>query len=300
MAPMNTGILLAITTYVIWGLFPIYFHWLASIAPLRVVAARIVSSFILLLVLGWVFPGPRRTPRSGFHARTVLIYSIAALLISSNWLVFIWAVQHHAIIETSLGYFMNPLLSVLMGVLWFKESLRKGQWIAIALAGLGVLYLTWVYGRPPWIALILAISFALYGLVKKQAPLDPTRGLTLETGLLFIPALWYLAVSPGVPLGDLSPSLQALLVASGIVTAVPLWMFANAAQRIPLALLGMFQYITPIMQFLVGVALYREPFSRTDGIGFGMIWLALALFMAESLLWTRAQSITKRDSPGCV
>jgi len=284
---MKFGVLLAIITYTIWGLFPVYFHWLAAVAPLRVVAARIVSSFVLLVVLMLASRHLRGNWRPLFRARTLLIYSAAALLISLNWLVFVWTVSHQRILEASLGYFINPLLSVFMGVLWFHESLRKGQWLAIFLAAIGVLYLTVAFGHPPWIALALALSFSLYGLLKKCAPLDPLQGLTLETGLLLAPALWYLSGRHGVgSTGRLPLSVDILLVASGAVTALPLWMFANAAQRIPLAVLGMLQYITPTLQFLVGIALYHEPFPYTDRLGFSIVWLALCLFVTEGF-WMR-------------
>lgn len=287
---MKTGILLAVATYAIWGLFPIYFHALAAVSSLRVVAARVVSSFFLLATLTMISGDLRGAVQAIFRIRTLLVYLTAALLIGLNWVVFVWAVRHHVVLEASLGYFINPLLSVLMGVVWFQESLRKGQWFAISLAGSGVLYLTVVNGEPPWIALALALSFALYGLVKKTAPLDPLPGLTLETALLFAPALWYLLKTPSNAATD-STLVDVLLLASGLITALPLWMFANAAQRIPLALLGVLQYITPTLQFFVGFSLYHEPFSRTNLFGFCVIWLALALFATESLFQKRIKRL---------
>lgn len=293
---MNIGVILAFATYVIWGLFPVYFHWLASVPPFQVVADRIVSSFVLLLALGFLLPGFRNAPMPRFSIRTVLAYAAAAGLISGNWIVFVWAVQHHDIIETSLGYFITPLLNVALGVLWFKETLRRVQWIAIVIAASGVFYLTWVYGQPPWVALILATSFALYGLVKKQVSLDPMRGLTLETGILLVPALAFLALDHGTA-AHLTVTTRTLLIVSGVVTALPLWMFAYAAQRIPLALLGVLQYIAPILQFSVGVVLYHEPFTRTDRIGFGFIWVALVLFIGDGLVGLRRQMLSKKQAP---
>jgi chloramphenicol-sensitive protein RarD len=218
------------------------------------------------------------------------VYTVAALLIGINWLAYVWAVNAGYIVETSLGYYINPLLSVLLGVIFLRERLRPTQWLPVALATLGVSYLTWVYGRPPWIALVLAFTFGLYGLVKKLAPLGSLNGLTLETGILFVPALVFLAAQglsgEGAFLGG-SPKTDVLLVGAGIVTAVPLFLFASAAKMIPLIMIGLMQFIAPSIQFLIGVFIYNEPFSHDQLIGFSMVWLALIVFWIEGYVANR-------------
>jgi chloramphenicol-sensitive protein RarD len=207
-----------------------------------------------------------------------------------NWLTYVWAVNAGYIVETSLGYYINPLLSVLLGVIFLRERLRPLQWLPVGLAALGVAYLTLVYGRPPWIALALAFTFGLYGLVKKIAPLGSLHGLTLETGILFIPALLFLTylgiTGKGAFLGG-SPKTDILLVGAGIVTAVPLLFFASAARRIPLVMIGLMQFIAPTIQFMIGVFIYDEPFSQDQLIGFSIVWLALIVFWVEGFMANR-------------
>jgi chloramphenicol-sensitive protein RarD len=221
------------------------------------------------------------------------VYALAAVLIGVNWLTYVWAVNAGFIVETSLGYFITPLISVLLGVVFLRERLRLWQWVPILLVLTGVLYLTLVYGSLPWIALTLACTFGLYGLVKKIAPLDSVGGLTLETGLLLVPALLYLLYAERAGQGaflHLGTATDALLVGAGLVTTVPLIMFAAAAQRIPLSLVGILQYIAPTLQFLVGVLVYEEPFTSSQFIGFGIVWTALIIFGVEGTLAHRAQT----------
>jgi chloramphenicol-sensitive protein RarD len=234
--------------------------------------------------------------RQGRAFRTVALnpriigrYVLAAVFVSINWFVYVWAVNQGYIVETSLGYFINPLLSVLMGVIILHERLRPAQWVPIGLAAAGVIYLTILYGSLPWIALTLAFSFGMYGLLKKLAPLGSLYGLTLETGILFVPMLAYLIFAEvhgtGVFLHtDLTSNL--LMLGAGPVTVIPLLLFASAARRIPLSTVGILQYITPTMQFLLGVLVYGEAFSSAQFIGFGMVWLALILYTGENL-WQR-------------
>jgi chloramphenicol-sensitive protein RarD len=223
--------------------------------------------------------------------RVLRIYFVSALLIGANWLIYVWSVNAGYIVEASLGYFINPLFSVLLGVVFLRERLRPLQWLPVGLAAAGVLYLTFVYGSLPWIALSLAFTFGLYGLVKKTAPLGSLYGLTLETGLLFLPALAYLlyvnATGSGAFLHS-SPSANWLMVGAGLVTIVPLLMFSSAARQIPLSLVGILQYITPSMQFLLGVLVYREAFSSHQLLGFGIVWLGLIIFWAEGFFAHRA------------
>ena len=212
------------------------------------------------------------------------VYLATGLLLSVNWLIYVWGVNEGYIVETSLGYFINPLLSVLLGVVFLRERLRLAQWLPISLAAAGVVYLTFTYGRLPWIALSLALSFGLYGLVKKLAPLGSLHGLTLETGMVFIPAagylLWAELGGEGHFLHD-GLATDLFLMGAGVVTTIPLLMFASAVQRIPLTMIGLMQYIAPTIQFLIGVLVYKEPFDQTRLLGFSLVWVALVLFWAE-------------------
>ena len=290
---MKKGIWFAIGCYVAWGLLPVYWKGLHQVAALQVIAHRIAWSFILLAIFVF-FTRQWSALRATLNRRVLLIYTAAAVLLSINWLTYVWAVNAGYIVETALGYFINPLLSVLMGVIFLREHLRPWQWLPIGLAALGVLYLAVAYGSLPWIALTLAFSFGIYGLVKKTAPLGSLYGLTLETGILFVPALVYLVYlqfagqAAFVNSGGVTTTL---LIGAGLVTTVPLLMFASAAQRIPLSMMGVLQYIAPTLQFLIGVLLYREPFSHSQLIGFGIVWLALLLFWVEGYLASRKMKV---------
>ena len=288
---MNNGLLYALGAYIMWGLFPIYWKWLQAVPALQVIGHRIVWSFVLLVV---VIIGTRQWTkfRSTLTLRILGIYFVAGLLLSVNCLIYVWGVNSGHIVETSLGYFINPLLSVLLGMIFLGERLRPAQWFAIGLAAFGVIYLTVTYGSLPWIALSLAFTFGFYGLVKKVAPLGSLYGLTLETGLMFLPALGYLifAESTGqAAFGHIGTVSVLLLVGAGVVTTIPLLMFASAARRIPLTMIGVMQYIAPTLQFLLGVLIYKEPFATSKLIGFGMVWIALIVFWTEGLAAHRAQ-----------
>jgi chloramphenicol-sensitive protein RarD len=283
----NKGIALGLGAYFLWGVFPIYFKLLKQVGAVQMIAHRIVWSFFLLTAFLLVTSQWRKFRQAAWEPRLLLIYSISAVLLSINWLVYVWGVQTGAIVETSLGYFINPLFSVLLGVVILRERLRPLQWVPVGLAAVGVTYLTVIYGRLPWIALTLAFSFGLYGLVKKMAPLSSTYGLTLETGIVFLPALGYLLFEEFAGRGGflhINPFTDVLIMASGVVTVIPLLMFSSAARQVPLSMLGIMQYIAPTMQFLLGVLLYREPFSLSQLIGFGFVWLALAIFAIEGFL----------------
>jgi len=286
----NKGIWFAVGAYVIWGLFPIYWKQLQGVPALQLLGHRIVWSFLFLFGVV-IFSKQFRVLKSEVSSWRVLsMYTIAALLIGINWLTYVWAVNAGFIIETSLGYYINPLLSVLLGVLFLRERLRPLQWVPVALAAMGVAFLTLVYGRPPWIALVLAITFGLYGLVKKIAPLGPLHGLTLETGILFLPALIYLLYMGRTSEGAfLSSGFQTdiLLIGAGVVTAVPLLLFASAAKLIPLVMIGLMQFIAPSIQFAIGVFVYKEPFSHDQLIGFSIVWLALIIFWLEGYFANR-------------
>jgi len=286
---MNKGILNGIAAYALWGFFPIYWKLLHEVPALQLIGHRIAWSFLLLLgviIITRQWDGFR----SKLDVRTFCIYLIAALLIGVNWLTYVWAVNAGFIVETSLGYFINPLLSVLMGVLFLREQLRLTQWIPVVLAGLGVLYLTFVYGRPPWIALLLAFTFGFYGLVKKLAPFGSLYGLTFETGILFLPAFVYLGIVQANDTAAFlhsSLTLDLLMIGAGLVTTIPLLMFASAAKQIPLTMIGVLQYLAPSIQFLLGIFVYKEVFDNSRLIGFGLVWLALIIFWVENYLANR-------------
>jgi len=281
---MNRGILYAVITYILWGFFPIYWKLLHNVSALELIGHRIAWSFILMLIFIMV---TRKWAdfRSTLNARTFWIYLVASILIGVNWLVYVWGVNAGHIVETSLGYFINPLLSVLLGLFVMREKLRWSQWIPIILAFIGVAYLTVKFGRLPWIALVLAFTFGFYGLVKKLAPLSSLYGLTLETGILFLPALVYLGFVEATGRASflhtgVGPDL--LMIGAGLVTTIPLLLFASAAKQIPLTMIGLLQYLAPTIQFLIGVFIYKEEFDQTRLIGFSLVWLALIIFWAEN------------------
>ena len=294
---MRLGILFASTAYAIWGLFPLYFKALQDIPSVEILMHRIVWSLgFLVLVLAW------RRQWSWIvsllrQPRVLAGFSASALLLSANWFVYIWAVNNGRVIDASLGYFINPLVSVLLGSVLLHERLRTIQWIAVALAAAGVFWLTWHSGHLPWIALALAITFGFYGLLRKTAALGALEGLSLETSILFPVAIAYLfmlTLDDRNAFAAASASSKWLLAAAGPITAIPLLMFGAAARRIPLSLLGLLQYIAPTVQLLLGVWLYHEPFGGARLTGFLLIWAALAVYSVEGL-W-RAWS--SRPSPG--
>lgn len=287
---MNKGILNGIAAYALWGFFPIYWKLLQKVPALEVIGHRIGWSFILLMAFILLTKQWREFRSAALTSKTIIIYSVASILLTVNWLVYVWGVNEGFIVETSLGYFINPLLSVLLGVIFLRERLRPGQWIPVALAAAGVLYLTIAYGRPPWIALTLAFTFGFYGFVKKLAPLGSLYGLTLETGIVFPIALIYLAFVEFGGAGSFLHNgalIDILLIGAGLVTTIPLLMFASAARQIPLSVVGILQYIAPTLQFLIGVLIYHEPFDQSRLIGFGLVWLALVIFWLESYLANR-------------
>jgi chloramphenicol-sensitive protein RarD len=287
---MNKGILNGLAAYAMWGFFPIYWKYLHNVPALQVIGHRIGWSFLLLLIVILISKQWNEFRSAALHPKVIGIYAVAAVLLSINWLVYVWGVNAGFIVETSLGYFINPLLSVALGVLFLREKLRPAQWIPVGIAALGVIYLTLIYGRLPWIALTLAFSFGFYGLVKKLAPLGSLYGLTLETGIVFPVALVYLFVVEFSGTGSFFHSdalTNILLIGAGLVTTIPLLMFASAARQIPLSVVGLLQYIAPTLQFLIGVFLYKEPFDRAHFIGFAIVWVALIIFWVENYLARR-------------
>jgi chloramphenicol-sensitive protein RarD len=293
------GIILGAAAYALWGFFPIYWKLLGEVPAMQLLGNRIVWSFLLLGGVILLRRQWRDFRSMALATRAVPVYVAAAALISVNWLMYVWAVNAGFVVETSLGYFINPLLSMLLGVAVLRERLRAAQWLCLGLAVAGVLYLTLTYGRLPWIALVLAVSFGLYGLVKKRAPLSPQYGLTLETGILFLPAAGTLALAAGTGTGALFQEglrTDVLLVLGGAVTVVPLLLFAGAAQRLPLTVLGPLQYIAPTVQFLLGVLVFSEPFTARHLVGFSLVWASLALFTFEGYVAVRAKRAAVREA----
>jgi chloramphenicol-sensitive protein RarD len=292
---MNKGILFAIAAYSLWGFLPIYWKTIDEVPATQILSHRIIWSFIFLLGIIFIKKDLGAFRFAIRSRKTLAIFSGAALLISVNWLIYIWAVNAGFIVETSLGYFINPLVSVLLGVIFLKEKLRPMQWVPVGLAAAGVLYLTFSFGVLPWIALVLASTFGLYGLIKKTASLNSLHGLSLETGILFLPAVGFLLLAEGQgsgSLGHLGWRTDFLLILTGVVTALPLLLFATAARRINLSTLGILQYIAPSTQFLIGVFLYGEPLTTSRLVGFAFIWAALLIYSLENIFERRKNPIT--------
>ncbi len=292
---VNKGAWQAAGAYTIWGLLPLYWKALHQVPALQLISHRIVWSSLLLLGVLLLTRQLARFRTRAFERRTLVIYTAAALLLGVNWLTYVWGVNAGFVVETSLGYFINPLLSVLLGVAFFRERLRPAQWASVALAGAGVAYLTFDYGRLPWIALVLASTFALYGVVKKTAPLGSVDGLALETGILFVPAALVLILAERAGTGHLVSGgwvMLAALAGAGVVTTVPLLLFSSAARRIPMLWIGILQYIAPTLQFLLGVYVFREAVSVHTLVGFAAVWAALVLFAGEAVAHKVAQPVT--------
>ncbi|WP_073419483.1 EamA family transporter RarD [Geodermatophilus nigrescens] len=287
----RAGTAAGLSAYLLWGCFPLYFPLLEPAGGLEIVAHRVVWSLVFVALL---LTALRRWPlvcAAVTDPRTMLVLAGASALIAANWLVFVYGVNSGHVVETSLGYFVNPLVSVLLGVVVFAERLRPLQWTAVGLAGVAVVVLTVDHGRPPWIALTLAATFGAYGLLKKLVRVEAAPGLFVETAVAFVPALVLLGVLHGTGRGTAGSEGTGhllLLVASGIATAVPLLLFAAAARRIPLSTIGLLQYVTPLMQLALGVFVFHEPMPPARLAGFAIVWAALAVFTVDSLRAARA------------
>ena len=286
--------------YTLWGFFPIYWKALAGISGLQLVSHRIVWSFAILIVMIARARDWQPLWQSVRSPRVLGVYAVAAVAIAVNWLVFVWAVSAEQIVQISLGYFINPLLSVVFGLLLFRERLRPMQWISVGLAAAGVVYLSLALWSVPWVSLTLAATFGTYGLMKKIAPLSAVQGLALETGILFLPATLCLVVEAVAGRGAFmhaGPLRNLLMLGAGPTTTLPLLLFAAGVRRIPLSLVGMLQYINPTMQILIGVLLYKEPFTRIQFIGFGLVWSALVLFACEAYATRRWPQLGVTEVP---
>lgn len=281
------GLLIAASAFVLWGLMPLYWHLLKAVPSLQIVAHRVLWCAVLVaLWLQW------SQGRGWFKAilaqpRLAAMLTLSGLCIGVNWGLYIWAVNAGHVVESSLGYFINPLLNVVIGTLFLRERLNPTQWVSVAITTLGVLWLTFNYGSFPWIALALATSFGIYGLIRKLAAVDSVTGLGFENSVLLLPALAYLlwaeSSGHGGFFGGWGVGIDALLVFGGALTALPLIAFSFAVRRVPLSTIGLMQYIAPTMQFLIGVLVFHESFDRDRAIGFIVIWIALAIFAIDSL-----------------
>jgi len=291
----RSGLAAAVAAFTMWGLFPLYLHPLAKVPPVQIMAHRIV--WCCLLVFAWLaIKGQLGTVRSALsNAASRWRLAASAVLISVNWLVYVWAVGNGHVVDASLGYFINPLVNVFLGVVVLSERFNRAQWTAVALAGLGVAYLTLATGHVPWIALVLATTFGTYGLIRKVVAVDSVPGLATETLLLLpLAAAWLLwsELHGTGALGHSSVAIDALLLGSGLVTAFPLTLFAYGARQIPLSVVGLVQYIGPTLQLLVGVFVFKEAFPHTRAVGFAIIWSALAIYVADSL-WRNRRALGK-------
>jgi chloramphenicol-sensitive protein RarD len=291
----SAGVLMATSAFLLWGLFPLYFHALAEVPPVQILAHRMVWSLLFLAIVLTVRRQWKWLPEVLGKPKVIGTFVASALLLSANWGIYIWSVNNGHVLDASLGYFITPLFNVLLGLLVLKERLRRGQWLAIGVAAAGVAWLTWQAGQLPWIALLLAASFGGYGLLRKTAALAALEGLSLETLLLFPLAAGYLAwlTAHGTNSFLHAPNdIRLLLLAAGPITAIPLLLFAAGARKIPLSVVGMLQYIAPTIQMFLGLLVFHEAFSSARLAGFIVIWVALGLYVAEGLFVSRRAAAT--------
>ncbi|CAH1540374.1 EamA family transporter RarD [Vibrio harveyi] len=280
------GVLLAIGAYTMWGIAPIYFKSIAEVSPLEILSHRVIWSFFLLAAL-LHFGRHWRSVRDIIKNKTKMMFLVStAILVGANWLIFIWAVNSNHMLDASLGYYINPLINVLLGMVFLGERLRKLQWFAVVLAACGVLVQLVVFGSVPVVAIALAMSFGFYGLLRKKVSVEAQTGLFIET-LVMLPAaaiyLLFIASSPTSNLLDNPMQLNTLLIAAGVITTLPLLCFTGAATRLKLSTLGFFQYIGPSLMFLLAVLIYGEPFTSDKAITFAFIWGALVVFSFDGL-----------------
>jgi len=288
----GAGVASGFLAYVLWGLFPLYWGFLEPASPLEVLAARVVFSLLSLALLVTAVHQWGTVRRVLADRRSVLILAVAAAVVSVNWGTFIWAVDNGHVVDASLGYFINPLVSIALGVLVLREPLRRLQWLAVGIARVSVLYATWALGRPPWIALVLAFSFGCYGLAKKLAGVDAIPSLTVEMSLLTPIALGYIAwlwADGSLVLGSQGWVHAMLMAGAGPVTALPLLFFGFAAHRVPLSVLGPLQYVAPTLQLVIGVWLLDEPMTPQRWLAFVGVWIALVVFTVDAVRSSRAR-----------
>lgn len=301
MTEYRKGIISAFLAYIFWGLFPLYWKMLEHVNSMEILVSRIIWSFVFTLLFIFVIKqGPLlMADLKSLWGNKKQFFSLfgASLTITTNWFLYIWAVNHNHVIDTSLGYYINPIITVVFGMIFFKEKLSKAQLLAVIIAFVGVFVMTFNYGKMPWIAIILAISFAIYGALKKQITLDSTRGLALETAFMapigFIYYV-YLMMNKEVALFHINWKTDLLLIVAGIVTAFPLIMFARGAKALPQYVIGFIQYLSPTIVLFLGILLYHEPFSKADLTAFCFIWTAIAIFSLSTIYENRKKHMKQK------
>lgn len=277
------GVVYGIAAYGLWGLIPLYFKAVARVAPLEVLAHRALWSFVVLAILVGLIGRWGELWRNLQNSKVARILGVSSLLIAINWLVFIYAIETNQLVQSSLGYFVAPLVTVLLGVVFLRERLRPYQIVSLVLIAAGVLVLTGMVGRFPWISIVLALSIAFYGLLRKITPVDSLMSITVETLIMSPLALAYIGylVVTSETTGQ-RPAMWGLLMLAGPVTAVPLLLFGSATRRLRLSTMGFLQYLTPTMQFLLAVVVFGEPFSLPQVISFTCIWVAVLVYIVDS------------------
>lgn len=296
----KSGVAFGIAAYVCWGFFPLYWPLLDPAGPLEVLAHRFVWSMVFVLIAITILGRWRPFLVIARDRRLMLILAAASVAIAVNWGSFIWGVTNGHVIETSLGYFINPLVTVLLAVFVLKERLRLAQWLAVGIGSIAVVVLTIDYGRLPWVALLVAFSFAIYGFLKKKADLGAFEGLGMETAILFPVALAFLIalqVRGDLAFGHEGPGNVALLIGTGIVTAIPLLMFGAAATRLSLTTLGILQYLGPVLQFITGLTFFGEGMTGPRWAGFVLVWLALVIFTVDAA--TNHRRVLRQSAEAC-
>ena len=289
------GLTVTALTFLLWGVVPLYWYLLREVPSFQIIAHRIVWSAVL--VIGWLLlkNGLGWWRRISAQPRAIAVLGLSSVFIAFNWGLYIWAVANGHLVETSLGYFINPLINVVLGVMVLRERLNTAQWVSVGLALIGVSWLTWQGGSPPWIALGLAFSFGMYGLLRKLISVDPVAGLGVESVYLFLPALGYVLWAEMGHGGGFASGFgwrnNLLLIFGGVVTAVPLIGFAYGVRRIPLSIVGLLQYIAPSIQLLIGVLVFKEAFGPERALGFAAIWLGLIVFAADGLWRSRRKPV---------
>ncbi len=301
---MGRGLAYGLCAYVLWGFSPVFWKALEEVPPVEVLGHRVLWTVVLLMVVHLARRSWRQVLTAASSPRVLGLEALAALLLGVNWLTWVWAMNSDRVVEGSLGYFINPLVSVFLGVVLLGESLRRAQWSAVVLATAGVVWLTVHVGALPWVSLVLGFTFGFYGLLKKKVDKPPLVGLGIEVSLLLVPALAVLVVRASDGSGAVGRSgtgVVVLLVASGAATGVPLLLFGAAARRVPLSVIGMMQYLAPTINLVLGVAVYGEQFDRGRLAGFVLIWLAVAVFAVDAYRYAnRSVRSVRPDPPGAV
>jgi len=282
------GVSYTLGAFMLWGFLPLYWKALKQVSSPQILAHRILWAFVFVLVLVLIRRRWHDIRRSMSSKKNWITSSASAFFIGINWFLYVWAVNANHIVETSMGYFINPLISVLLGILFLKERLGFWQGVSVLLALSGVFYMTFMYGQFPWIAITLAVCFGTYGLLRKIAGVDSVTGLLVETALLSPIVVTYLVIQAVIgksAFGTASVTIHFLLIFSGVVTALPILWFAHGTRRIPLSMVGFIQYVAPSLQLVIAVMIFREPFTRTHLVSFSLIWVALLLFTLSHTSW---------------